>query len=385
MDTLKIIPGRVTAARPPHIHIEFEPDALPATNTLLTNPGGALVEVLRKVSPSEVLGVLRHGKAPSAGTTLTIDPRGLHIPPIGALWGRSLSPHGDRREAAGTPIAPLAAPRVGAQAEARQWALGHPGIDLTAPLMEGSSLAITGTGAAPERLISSHLPWAAASARARVLWVSGATSGAPPKHLDAASTIHLTRGEQPGESALSLRTAAAVANAASSAGHKLLIVLDDPLDALLAWRECEGHGMAAGQMAARHFEIALTHLAGPGRALIALLPSDPVRLGALAAGRYEPAAALASHAPFEGARYLPLESSSPWRTHLPAPQRALAERCLDALAGSDALSDHAMIFGEDELDLDQHSHLQARQRLGAWLEAMPESPLTLKDLTDQMA
>ena len=385
---LQILPGRVLHCAPPHLIVEFPPDDQPRPNAILQSPRGALVEIAGHLNPTESLGILRRGPCPAPDDRLTPHPD-LVLPTTDALWGQTLTPcRAPSPPPADLPSAALAIPRQIAPPPdlqpAGQWPLGHPGLDLLAPLMAGCTLTLIGDDpAALAAVAAAHLPHAARMADARLLWISGRPLGALPPDLDPARAVHLRLGEGPGEAALLLRAALALAEDASARGHRLLVVLDDPIDALLAWKLTEARGAAlAAPMALQHLQDALAALSRhPQRALVALFHDDPLRLGQLAP-RFDPAAYFDAAACFEGRRLLPLEARTSLTPHLDDDLRRAAERCRALLVPLTALDDHASVFGEDELDDHLRDDLGRQRRLLDLLSSPPERPTDLTSLAE---
>lgn len=66
-----------------------------------------------------------------------------------------------------------------------------------------------------------------------------------------------------------------------------------------------------------------------------------------------------------------------------APLQAMNEACRELLAASEALSDYAQIFGEQELDEGLDEVLSIHAGLQTWLSAKPSVPQTLDNTLKQ--
>ncbi len=387
-DPLQIVHGRVLGPGPQTstVILEFAPERRPEPGTVWTGEGGALAEVLRPLNPSDVLAAVRCGPSPHTGTTLQAHPQPLHTPAPEALWQTSARPClGPSEQTPSLPLGTLE-PGAGAASEVQppskqpQWTFGHPGVDVLAPLMGGEALALYEPDpAALASLAAAHVPFIAEQAKARVLWVAGSPQApSPPKGVEA---IELrAQPHHKGQQALLMRATLTIAQAIEG---PLLVVFYDPMPALVSWKEVDGLGASSGQMALAQFQAALDGLHTKGATVLGFVPDDPLWTGRLGPGDLSPGRTMASQAHFAHGKLDLSQCSTAVVKQTSAPLQAMNEACRELLAASEALSDYAQIFGEQELDEGLDEVLSIHAGLQTWLSAKPSVPQTLDNTLKQ--
>lgn len=385
---LTIVPGRVMSLKGLHARVEFSPDSRPGVGVVLRHQD-SLLEVVAVENLSEVLATLRRGPMPERGAHLNVHSPGLRLTRAHLKWGQRAHPTSapDLTEDTvplASPMARADTPDSPADDDVSFWWTGHPGVDLTAPLADRGALAVVDTRQETlDAWARAHLPHLAAARGAGVLWVSASAERRPPEALRG-RCLHLCAEHGVGEVALLWRAARQIADQLQERdGAPLLTVLDSPMDVLLAWQRAAGQGPSSAPLATASFRDALTALTrsalGP-RALIILRVEDPLRDARRGPGNKEPESFADALASFDAGVLEPLSARSRFRSTLPAAMAALSESCLEIMASAEALGDHALIFGAQELDEGADELRQTQEALSAWLCDPPDAAQRPEDV-----
>lgn len=305
-DDLTIKAGRVVDTAGSLVTVEFPPGTLPSPGSPLFKHD-ALLEVLSHENPSEVLCALRKGAPPPKGTLL---------------------------ETAGTlpdPVTPFAAPRP-----EEQFATGHLGLDVLAPLFWRGSLGIYGEGAT--RFVEDL--------------------------LDGTDALVITPSPSKGATAMALRDAI---DTLQRRPHQL-VWLQEPESHLEAWLAVDARGRP-GDTALEVFRWSLHRLMGLGT-IIANVEDRPDAVNV-------PQRVWTSVAHvFDGELEL-LRCRT--RAPLQDRRRKNISHIQHLLAAAGPTTDHAAIFGFDELDPERAAEVHTAQTLEAQLSKRRDVDLSRLD------
>lgn len=360
---LQLIPGRVvsTLRAQSAVLVEYNPHKLPARGTFLRAPK-AILEVTHHVSQSEVQATLRHGALPPTNTQLekTLP---LLLPSPSDLFGQWITASGQDHE--GNKTVPLQATLSNTPAQEENClSTPHPGQMLYAPLVRGSSLALTGDHPQDFRKMGEDVIRALVQENPNLCVLYLRCPSSPRlKSLPGERTLEIAASwnTSAGESALAFRALKGLAKRLTEDRLETLVVLDNPAHYVSAWRTTNPNGLGASALAAEHFAslvASVPHAGDAPRTLLALLPEDPTAPPLPGAGGYLPTRIFASSARFSSGSLEPSECHTTWEKNA-----AMRRKALETLSTIHELSDYALIFGKDELDDNKRAELERAEAL----------------------
>ncbi len=389
-DLLKIIPGRVVAQSPHTATVEYPTDQMPQPGTWIKGSHDTVLEVSMRACPTEVKAIVRRGKTPKKGDILqaTSSPT---LPTLDKLWGETIFPHHTVPGGLGLPA--RYATSQDRPASPKLIATGHPGLDVLSPLAQGHSLVLVSEDQRPPHQVAlaatSHI--LAKNPDLKLLFVSAEASPAwenlRQDNQTRTVSICAPQSASHGERALIMRAAQAVCQAMVQAGHEVLVLLEQPDEMVGSQRAIEDNAVAASAVVVDEFERwleGMLSLQSPLVTVLALWAENPIRLPVPGAGLggYLPTARFHARIRLEGDTLVP--SSAHSSLALPEALMTLRTQSLSAMAAREAMSDHASIFGMDELDPEQEDELLCAQRCHEFLTQMPDTAMSPEEITSQL-